>query len=84
METIDKYLIEGMKQDFEQRRADFDKRTKDFSTRANNVAGAIQDATSNLIQAISRQNERAYKVHLNTLESLVKELRKTSIFLPRR
>lgn len=68
MKTIDKYIVE--------------QGTYRRGLQANNIISELEKITSDLSQAIARKNERAFKVQLNSLEALVKELRTTSVFPP--
>ena len=68
MNTIDKYIVEqGMRK---------------RGLKENNIISELEKITSSLSQAIARRDERAFKVNLNSLEALVKELRTTSVFPP--
>ena len=40
----------------------------------------IKKLSAALSQSISKNDERAFKINLNSLEALIKELRKTNIF----
>ena len=73
METIDKYINEGMIGTMG--------RGRDNGANAvNNIIAELKNITVSLSQAMAKQDERAFKVNLNSLEAMVKELRKTDIF----
>ena len=50
--------------------------------RSNNIISELETITSSLSSAIARKDERAFKVNINSLEALIKELKKTSVFPP--
>ena len=47
---------------------------------ANNIISEIKKLSAALSQSISKKDERAFKINLNSLEALIKELRKTNVF----
>lgn len=76
METVDKYMNEGIGTMTGSMRRGSD----NGANATNNIVSELKNITVALSQAITRQDERAFKVNLNSLEAMIKQLRKTNLF----